>query len=93
MKAYLQRVIGATSQWANVTFLFGKRTNESISARCYRKGTLEGIAVWRTARKVIDWLFQKLEADHCRMAYYDDIKQAQQLINEAPKGVFLYPEL
>jgi hypothetical protein len=92
MKAYFTRVIGAFSQLMNVTFLFGKRTNESISARCYRKGTLEGSPLWRKAHKAIDWIAQKIESEHCKTAYQDDLRQAHKLINEAPKGVFLHPE-
>lgn len=92
MKAYLTRVIGAYSQLMNVMILMGDRTNESVSARCYRRGLLEGNRYWRKAMTIIDWLFKWFEYDHCRKAYQSDLLQAQRLINDTPKGVFSFLE-
>jgi len=72
MKNYLIRVGDALSQLLNV-LLFNGHPNESISGRVFRTKSL-----WYS---VIDLLFF-FDPQHCRTAYENDLKYAEQLIAE-----------
>lgn len=54
-------------QGGNV-LLFGS-ADETISARSYRKGELEGSKGWKVMRKFVDTLFW-FEKDHTKNAYH-----------------------
>jgi hypothetical protein len=72
--SYFIRVGDALSQLLNVTFIPGDTTpNESISGRAHRRG-------WKRTEKFIDWLFSLLEKDHCRLAYENDVRRAEALV-------------
>ena len=72
MIRYLKRIWSAFSQFLNVLFLFG-HPNESISGRSYREG-------W-AAKKLIN-VFFFWQADHCKVAYDNDLRWATEYINQ-----------
>jgi len=83
VKRYGGRVASATSQLINVTLLFGKRPNESISGRAYRMSN-EGIHIWNYTRIVLDFIFRTLfrQQEHCKVAYMSDVVESNMLIIE-----------
>lgn len=62
-----KNILLAVDQLGN-TLLLGS-ADETISARCYRRGTLEGSVVWRYFGKFVNTLFW-FEPEHCEQAYY-----------------------
>ena len=68
---YGKRIWSAFSQMLNVVFLLG-HPNESISGRSYREP-------WPTAHKLINKMFW-WQKDHCRSAYTNDLKWAQEYL-------------
>ena len=83
VKRYAGRVASATSQFLNVTLLFGKRPNESISGRAYRMSN-QGYRRWYRVQQLLDFVFLKVvrQQDHCRVAYMSDIVESNLLIIE-----------
>jgi len=83
IKGYGGRVASATSQFLNVTLLFGKRPNESISGRAYRMSN-QGYRRWYRVQQLLDFVFLKVvrQQDHCRVAYMSDIVESNLLIIE-----------
>lgn len=77
-RSRLSRLATIVSQGANV-LLFDGNPDESISARAYRKGVVEGEAGWARARRWIDRLFW-WEPDHCQRAHKHDLDAARRLI-------------
>ena len=69
---YLIKVGDALSQLLNVLLLNG-HPNESISGRAFRTKSL-----WYS---VIDLLFW-FDPQHCRTAYENDLRYAEQLLNQ-----------
>ena len=70
--SYLVRIGDALSQLLNV-IIFDGDPNYSVSGDAYRlkRGIL---------RAVIDWLASPWEADHCLMAYLNDVDKARKLL-------------
>lgn len=67
----------AVSQWANVTVLWGRNPNESISNRCWR---LRKQPYWRHLYRFVNWLFSPFSENHCMDAYRRDLERARQLL-------------
>lgn len=80
VKRYAGRVASATSQLLNVLLFFGE-PNESISGRAYRMSN-DGYRRWYRIQITLDWLFLKglRQKDHCRVAYYSDVVEANLFI-------------
>jgi hypothetical protein len=76
---YLIRIGDSISQLLNVTLLFGQNANESISGRSYRLGRTRW--PWATLKTVINIIFFWQE-DHCREAYFADLRRARQLVRD-----------
>ena len=74
---YTVRIGDATSQLLSVAFFFGDNPNESLSGRAYRQGRIQW--PWVALKAVINIIFFWQE-DHCREAYFADLKRARQLI-------------
>lgn len=78
MTSRLIRLGDALSQLGNV-LIFNGDPNYSISGEAYRKN--------RTLlRRLIDALFARWEADHCRQAYLNDVQKARKLVVESFSG-------
>lgn len=77
--SYPLRLLSLFSQTLNVVFLNG-HPDESISARSYRLGTLEGNPQWERARKTIDFLFSPFERDHTKNAFLSDYFHAKEYV-------------
>jgi hypothetical protein len=71
----LIRTGDALSQIFNV-IIFGGDSNYSISGDAYRLKR-------ERLRKFIDWLASRWEADHCRLAYENDVEKAAKLLEES----------
>jgi hypothetical protein len=71
--AYLDNIFRCFSQTFNAVFLFGD-SQESISARCWRKQWTIGIKIINT---VFFW-----QNNHCRGAYAKDLAWAKSYINQ-----------
>jgi hypothetical protein len=74
----LCRLATLASQTLNV-LLFDGNPDESVSARAYRKGVVEGDPVWARARRWIDRVFW-WEPDHCHKAHQHDLDAARALL-------------
>lgn len=72
MTSRLNRLGDAISQFGNV-LLFNGDPNYSISGEAYRKKR-----EW--LRRLIDALFARWEAEHCRTAYLNDVQKARALV-------------
>lgn len=70
----LARVLAVCSQLVNVV-LFRGHQNESLSSRAYREKR-------HTARRLIDRLFARWEAEHCKKSHQNDLAWARQLIKD-----------
>jgi len=68
------RMLDCVSQFFNVLFYNGD-SNYSISGESYRKGRIR-------TRYLIDLLFAPFESDHCRKAYLNDRRKAEELLKE-----------
>ena len=67
MKKYTLRVLIGLDQFVNT--LMGGYPNETLSARAWRKGSVEGNAYWNTFRVSTDILFSPIESNHCQASY------------------------
>lgn len=72
LRKYPRRIWSASSQWLNVVLLFG-HPNESISGRSYRENWM--------VKKFINAMFF-WQVDHCKSAYFNDLKWAQAYIDQ-----------
>lgn len=68
------------SQFFNV-LLFNGHPDETLSARCYRQGFLDGHSVWSKARLLVDWLFKPFHTEHCGKAFVKDVMRAREYID------------
>jgi hypothetical protein len=59
--------------------IFNGNPDESVSARAYRKGVIEGESGWAGARRWIDAVFF-WEAAHCQKAHQHDLDAAHALL-------------
>ena len=75
MTSRLIRLGDALSQVGNV-LIFNGDPNYSISGDAYRRNR-------PLLRRIIDIIFRPFEADHCRMAYLNDVQKARRLIVES----------
>ena len=76
MTSRLIAVGDALSQLLNVAFLTNLKdttSNESTSGRAHRAG-------WKRTEKFIDWVASPFEKDHCRLAYENDVRRAEALV-------------
>lgn len=69
------------SQTANGLILAGN-PDESISARCYRQGELDGHAGWYRAMKVVDFIFSPFQKKHCYKAWLTDYNHALKIVRQ-----------
>lgn len=69
------------SQSAN-GLLLGGNPDESISARCFRQGELDGDAGWYRAMKVVDFLFRPFQKQHCHKAWLTDYNHALKIVRQ-----------
>jgi hypothetical protein len=76
MLTYLDNIFRAFSQALNTIFFFGD-SQESISARCWRKQ-------WNIGIKIINTMFF-WQNNHCRGAYSKDVEWAKSYINQPVK--------
>ena len=77
---YLNRLGSIISQAINVVVLNGL-PDESISARSYRRGTLEGDHKWRSVQAVLDFIFYPVQKNHCQKAFSTDYIHALTLVD------------
>ena len=84
---YLNNTGNCLSQLFNVMVLMSNRPNESVSGRAHREARA-GSVKWKRVEVVLDNLFYviKLESDHCRISYYNDLHQAKTLLKEYEDG-------
>ena len=76
MKAYLIRVLEGLSHLGNaILYPRTGSAHHSISADAWRYRR------WKTIR-VIDWLFSRIERDHCRKTYEWEVEQAARFLSE-----------
>lgn len=73
---YLTRVLAVCSQAVNVAVFLGHQ-NDSLSSRAYREKR-------HLARRFIDWLLSRWEAEHCKKSHENDVAWARQLIKDYP---------
>lgn len=80
MRSKLARTGSLFSQFLNV-WLYNGSEDESISARSYRQGKLDGEKEWLDRMRFIDNLWLKLfkVKSHSREAFKTDLKTAKQL--------------
>lgn len=69
------------SQAAN-GLLLGGNPDESISARCFRQGELDGQAGWYRMMRVVDFLFSPFQEKHCYKAWLTDFTNAQKIVRQ-----------
>lgn len=74
--SYLARVLAVASQAVNVVVFRGHQ-NDSLSSRAYREKR-------HGARRFIDWLFSRWEAEHCKTSHKNDVAWARQLNKDFP---------
>lgn len=67
MKIYSLRVLIGLDQLINT--VLGGYPNETLSARAWRRGALEGDAAWKLFQEVVDAMFIPLHFDHCQGSY------------------------
>lgn len=67
MEKYTLRVLIAFDQFINA-LAFGY-PNETLSARAFRRGDLEGSYWWRQFRKITDFVMEPMHSNHCRASY------------------------
>lgn len=72
--SYLARVLAVASQAVNVVVFKGHQ-NDSLSSRAYREER-------HTLRRLIDRLFSRWEAEHCKKSHENDIAWAKALIKD-----------
>lgn len=81
-RAYWRRVGDTLSQSLN-TAIFNGDPDESTSGRSYKYGVLLNKRSWFYLMKFIDGLFYLFEKDHCKNAYFYDLKRIEErLIQE-----------
>ena len=67
MKTYAVRVLIGFDQFVNT--LLGGHPNETISARAWRRGSIESHPKWDGFRRVIDAVASPFELNHCEDSY------------------------
>lgn len=67
MKKYALRVLIGLDQFTNT--ILGGYPNETLSARAWRKGSIEGKDGWKTFQTFTDFLFSPIEKNHCELSY------------------------
>jgi hypothetical protein len=72
--SYLSRALAVCSEAVNVVFFNGHQ-NDSLSSRAYREKR-------HAARRFIDRLFSRWEAEHCKTSHENDVAWARQLIKD-----------
>jgi len=77
---WLLRVSAWFSQTINLWLLFGHH-DETVSARCYKNRHKKG---WRVAYKYINKVFF-WQDNHCYESFLDDVKYAEEVLNELDK--------
>ncbi len=73
-RVWLLQVLIAFDQFLNAV-LFGW-ADETFSARCYRRGTLQENKYFRTAQFFIDGLFF-WTTDHCKKSWVSEVEREQ----------------
>lgn len=84
---YARRIGSIISQGINVVVLNG-HPDESISARSFRQGVLEGQTHWNRIRVAIDFLFSPVQKDHCQKAFITDYVHALFLVEHRQDLVY-----
>lgn len=67
MKTYALRVLIGLDQFVNT--IAGGYPNETLSARAWRKGSIEGNGAWKAFQQLTDTLFYPLQSNHCKQSY------------------------
>lgn len=67
MRRYTLRVLIGLDQFVNT--LTGGYPNETLSARAWRKGCIEGNRGWRMFQEITDLIFSPFDPDHCELSY------------------------
>lgn len=67
MRRYTLRVLIGLDQFINT--LTGGYPNETLSARAWRKGSIEGRTGWKTFQQATDLMFAPFEENHCEASY------------------------
>lgn len=79
MPSVWSRLLAAGSQLLNVV-VFNGHQDESISARSYREGVIDGDQKWRKRKILIDKWWRKFgEDEHCLKSFKTDLKRAKEL--------------
>lgn len=74
---WFSRFSAFCSQLINLVFFNGS-PDETVSGRCYRQGTLQGMGRWDKGRKVINTIFF-WELNHCYKSHLQDLNAAESL--------------
>lgn len=67
MKNYTLKVLLAFDQLLNT--IVGGYPNETLSARAWRKGTIENRLWWNRFMQLVDFAFKPIHQDHCKTSY------------------------
>ena len=79
-RSRLARLGTCASQAWNVLWFDGN-PDETVSARSWREGMLQGNAKWKARRKRINRWFR--EPDHCRRSHEIDLAHAREVLGGA----------
>lgn len=66
-RKYILRVLISFDQFANA--VAGGYPNETLSARAWRKGRIEGNLFWRCMQEFTDFVFVPFHPGHCEASY------------------------
>lgn len=79
-KSWFKRLWAACSQLTNVVWFNGS-PNETVSARCYRQGVLNGNPGWYRLYLIVNAL-AFWQSNHCRGAYHTDVLFARAVMEQ-----------
>lgn len=85
-----QKLGSLLSQTINV-LVFDGHPDESVSARSYRQGVLQGDPVWKKRSEWIDKIFF-WEPHHTFNAYKDDYERAEEIVDGLGKVFSKVPD-
>lgn len=79
MPSRFSRLLAVASQFLNVV-IFNGHQDESISARSYRQGVIDGDMAWLKRKIFIDRVWRKFgEDEHCLKSFNTDLNRANEL--------------
>lgn len=79
-RTYFFTVGDALSQLSNAVLFNSKDANQSISGRSYRQK--DSSWFWGKMYIFVNFLFQKVDQDHCKASHDNEILRAKKFISE-----------